>query len=1129
MLTQGGKLDDPHLSQSSSAIGPNVTNLRRRSKSDLGIKTSGTNLASSFAPTSITSTSAPGRGVRLGPQSRHVYAVLKARTASLAFFLMIVTYLISASPDLSAGPSNHHLLHWPLTAHPSHPPDDLDFLSTSDTRQHWPPPAPDHSPSGSLWRALNPQGAPHVSVWIEPWIVLSLRSRHRSPKLSSRRRDSSRARPRSRVKKTLWLAQHVVVPMTATISALWLLLLYLLKDTELLDVQRDRPPGTETNASLVFGATDHTTPNTDPQDGFASTGPHRTFPIGETGTGPHHAGNARGLVSRIAQRQVSNSVNWVTSSALEARVLPNSTPADIVMLAEAAGFVVVLDILGNVSMAPSEYPHESDAGPEAGPIGTDADIGMWRRLSAQISARIKEDADNVTALSVDAERQLILLGTRFGVLHVASISACAALPPRSGIHGQPGGSPAIVHLGTVRKRFFQTIGKVPLSRTHIHASANVVVFADGAIYETTLDKQPRLIRKPEPLDRWTAFEIPLAALPASYQGTASLVGEDGDVHLLGLASSHARLSIWLHEARLNRWTELTKLQLSVGHIVRATAVVTWGPKDASHCPPEGIDFVGAAGPPPGDGSCLKPLSSTTTRTDTPPPSLSGQLTDSSLALLGTNTGRVLVYDLRARQMLQVLEIGDGPVQRIMLPPASPQTPPGTHAGGSKGTAAPPSFVLAGFLTKSHVWLAKVYPDLVADGFARPSAYPTHPHYTDSGSSTSINTSAADMLGDERTATPTGGNAGATNGGSSSKAARLAALFGPANAKYGTHTGFVRRGERGERDTDGGPTNWADSGAMSGPGDGPNQITTPDGQTITLRAPGSSAGAGSSGSGSGPGAGSSGPGGARPSEGVGSTGGYPISTHGARSRRANSTRAMRAHSASKASPLSTSNSANPTSSHGLHTTSPLPSAHIANVGMGIGLSLEGAPDKDVSRGAEESPDDAGTGPSGPGGPGGPGGSDLAHLPEGGDPTDSPPSTPRRDLFIREEPVRMAGSTGCVRGAADGVGRFVVGVRRQPTSYHPLHSSGIDPPNAGARWQVFAVDLLADPGADGAVGDDHQSATAAQAIALGGGGGGGLGDEDRLAFGSVRIVWSDAQRQHLIFSYGNSVAAIHVPSF
>lgn len=189
------------------------------------------------------------------------------------------------------------------------------------------------------------------------------------------------------------------------------------------------------------------------------------------------------------------------------------------LFAEAAGFVVTLDILGNVSMAPSDYPDQAELGTvgstvESGPLGTNATLNAWRKLSFQLGARIREDGDRITALAVDSERQLVLLGTSYGTLHVVSIAQCAALPPRIGVHGQPGGSPAIVYLGMVHKRYFQTIGKVPLSRTHIHASANVVVFADGAIYETTLDKQARLIRKPEPLDRWTAFDVPLAALPS---------------------------------------------------------------------------------------------------------------------------------------------------------------------------------------------------------------------------------------------------------------------------------------------------------------------------------------------------------------------------------------------------------------------------------------------------------------------------------------------------------------------------------------------------------------------------------------------------------------------------------------
>lgn len=929
--------------------------------------------------------------------------------------------------------------------------------------------------------------------------------------------------------------------MAATISALWLLLLYLLKDTELLDAQRDRLPGTDANGTLLVGSSDRPSPSPAGQEDSAfkpvlATDRKTRTRADHLGSGRRAddaaASSASGFLARSSPDAVASSIAWMTSASLDARVLPNATPADIVMLAEAAGFVVVLDILGNVSMAPSSYP-ESDPDSNSDPIGTGADITAWRKLSALLGARIKEDGDSVTALSVDAERQLVLLGTRYGVLHVVSISACAVLPPRAGVHGQPGGSPSIVYLGSVRKRFFQTIGKVPLSRTHIHASANVVVFADGAIYETTLDKQPRLIRKPEPLDRWTAFAIPLAALASTAAGSRSgpsWVDQDDDVHMLGLASTHARVSIWLHEAKLNRWTELAKLQLSVGHIVRATALIARGPKELPSSP-EGVDFVGTARPPPGDGPGPK-TSTNIAGTDPPPPSIAGQLTDSSLALLGTNTGRVLVYDLRGRQMVQVLEIGDGPVQRIMAPPTqalqSPIAPMSSAWGGNP--SPPPPFVLVGLLTKSHVWFAKVYPDLVLESCpGPPGRIASHgPHQypgasVASASSTSLSTSAGD-LGPEERAGGSNSGTGSTPTGSMSKAAHLASLFGPANAKYGTHARLVRRGERDSEELSG-PTNWADSGAMSGPGDGPNQITTPDGQTITLRTPAALAASSSSGSGGPSGAavgaaGASASAAAISSDAGGSTGGsYPISTHGARSRRANSNRdransarALRAQSTSVLPPSGTGNGGAATH-HGAH----IPSAHMANVGMGLGLSLEGAPDKNGAR--DESQEEPGPGSAGLGAD-----ASFGHLPPDCEPSESPPSTPRRDLVVRDEPVRMAGSTGCVRGAADGVGRYVVGVRRQTANAaHALHPHSGPDAHPGARWQVFAVDLLADAAALGA-GATEQRGAAAQAIALGGG---GYGDEERLAFGSVRTVGSDAQGNHLIFSYGNSVAAIHVP--
>lgn len=368
------------------------------------------------------------------------------------------------------------------------------------------------------------------------------------------------------------------------------------------------------------------------------------------------------------------------------------------------------------------------------------------------------------------------------------------------------------------------------------------------------------------------------------------------------------------------------------------------------------------------------------------------MTDSCLALLGTNTGRVLVYDLRLRQMIQVLEIGDGPVQRIMVPPSYRLNSSPTPTSGPTNSPQAPH-VLTAMLTKSHVWFAKVYPDLVIDS-AR-TGQPNGVNKSKNGKPSGSTTSLTELSSDERAP-------------SLSKA-------------LGTKILRVR---------DDGPTNWADSGAMSGPGDGPNQITTPDGQTITLRSAGQLV----------------------QGEGKGE---YPISMHG-RSRRAGSMRA-RAHSSS----LPTKTVGGPTQGH---------AGHAANVGIGLGLSLEGAPD---SREEEES--------------------EVAEIE-----STSPPGTPVRRVM--EEPVRMAGSTGCVRGAADQVGRYVVGIRRATGS------------KEGARWYVFTVDLVS---------RSEARVAAAQPISLGGG-------EDRLAFGAVRTVRADSLEQRVIFAFGNSIATLAVPS-
>jgi hypothetical protein len=103
------------------------------------------------------------------------------------------------------------------------------------------------SPSASFWHALNPQDAPSVRVKVEPWTVLSLRSTKIFEGQPNRSvaHFASWAIFRPRVRAFIWFFKLVILPISGTTGLLYILLLYLLKDTELLDAQLNKSDGAE--------------------------------------------------------------------------------------------------------------------------------------------------------------------------------------------------------------------------------------------------------------------------------------------------------------------------------------------------------------------------------------------------------------------------------------------------------------------------------------------------------------------------------------------------------------------------------------------------------------------------------------------------------------------------------------------------------------------------------------------------------------------------------------------------------------------------------------------------------------------------------------------------------------------
>ncbi|KAJ8522638.1 hypothetical protein ONZ45_g775 [Pleurotus djamor] len=110
---------------------------------------------------------------------------------------------------------------------------------------------PHVSPVNALWQTLNPSGDPILHLRIESPVVLSLNSNPPDhgpePGSASRRIPTDnlrRGKSRFSWKLLVWTFKIVVLPITTTTSALYLLLLYLLKDAELLEAQRHRAEAT---------------------------------------------------------------------------------------------------------------------------------------------------------------------------------------------------------------------------------------------------------------------------------------------------------------------------------------------------------------------------------------------------------------------------------------------------------------------------------------------------------------------------------------------------------------------------------------------------------------------------------------------------------------------------------------------------------------------------------------------------------------------------------------------------------------------------------------------------------------------------------------------------------------------
>lgn len=101
-----------------------------------------------------------------------------------------------------------------------------------------------------LWNLLSPEGDPLVHLRVEAPTILRMRMHHTSPANSHvpPKRAFQTLRP------ILWLFKIMILPIGLTLGTLYLILLYLLKDAELLEAQRNRlGPGEEKKPEPVEG------------------------------------------------------------------------------------------------------------------------------------------------------------------------------------------------------------------------------------------------------------------------------------------------------------------------------------------------------------------------------------------------------------------------------------------------------------------------------------------------------------------------------------------------------------------------------------------------------------------------------------------------------------------------------------------------------------------------------------------------------------------------------------------------------------------------------------------------------------------------------------------------------------
>uniref|UniRef100_V5EU67 SSD domain-containing protein n=1 Tax=Kalmanozyma brasiliensis (strain GHG001) TaxID=1365824 RepID=V5EU67_KALBG len=204
----------------------------------------------------------PARHQRNGAEGRSgniVIAALSkvwnARTARTASLTLILVYMGGLYLYYGTGYPSHQKTSyvlpddWDTIRQPPSTDSAFDPYGHLDNNGHAALPWWTSSPSADLWTSLNPLGAEELRIDVKPWTILSLRSSTEGQTPPSVATFAGWALFRPRIRAVVWFAKLVVLPISGTTALLWMLLLYLLKDTELLDAQRDKSEADPSDSS----------------------------------------------------------------------------------------------------------------------------------------------------------------------------------------------------------------------------------------------------------------------------------------------------------------------------------------------------------------------------------------------------------------------------------------------------------------------------------------------------------------------------------------------------------------------------------------------------------------------------------------------------------------------------------------------------------------------------------------------------------------------------------------------------------------------------------------------------------------------------------------------------------------